>query len=208
MPVYGSPRLFAVSHVLHRHFAPRHPPLTLSSFRDYGEHDVLSVFFVIFCLIINSAIYESDVTDLAYILSIQLVMFRWPRDHGLSRPSPLTGAEQPSLLQSGAFSSGQLLYSFVRETIRPGFLYRVVLLPLRQSSFFVQFSLVATVTKLSSVSRLLFRLSGDEGTRTPGICLAKAALSQLSYIPSSLGKWAFQDSNLRPLPYQRNALTS
>ena len=26
-------------------------------------------------------------------------------------------------------------------------------------------------------------LSGDEGTRTPGLCLAKAALSQLSYIP-------------------------
>ena len=32
---------------------------------------------------------------------------------------------------------------------------------------------------------LLFNLilSGDEGTRTPGLCLAKAALSQLSYIP-------------------------
>ena len=26
-------------------------------------------------------------------------------------------------------------------------------------------------------------LSGDEGTRTPGLRLAKAALSQLSYIP-------------------------
>ena len=26
---------------------------------------------------------------------------------------------------------------------------------------------------------------GDEGTRTPGLCLAKAPLSQLSYIPSS-----------------------
>ena len=25
-PVHGSPRLFAVSHVLHRHLAPRHPP--------------------------------------------------------------------------------------------------------------------------------------------------------------------------------------
>ena len=32
---------------------------------------------------------------------------------------------------------------------------------------------------------LLFNLilNGDEGTRTPGLCLAKAALSQLSYIP-------------------------
>ena len=27
---------------------------------------------------------------------------------------------------------------------------------------------------------------GDEGTRTPGLCLAKAPLSQLSYIPSSV----------------------
>jgi hypothetical protein len=50
-------------------------------------------------------------------------------------------------------------------------------------------------------------LSGDEGTRTPDFRLAKAALSQLSYIPKT-GKWAFQDSNLRPLPYQRNALTN
>ena len=30
-PVHGSPRLFAVSHVLHRHLAPRHPPPALSS---------------------------------------------------------------------------------------------------------------------------------------------------------------------------------
>ena len=30
-PVHGYPRLFAVSHVLHRHLAPRHPPCTLSS---------------------------------------------------------------------------------------------------------------------------------------------------------------------------------
>ena len=104
------------------------------------------------------------------------------------------------------------------------------------------------------------RSGGDEGIRTPDIRLAKAALSQLSYIPISravrpsallgpfvrachrlrwafhpaghrgisgfgslprpsalLGpfvrachrlRWAFQDSNLRPFPYQRNALTN
>ena len=71
-------------------------------------------------------------------------------------------------------------------------------------------------------------LSGDEGIRTPGLRLAKAALSQLSYIPRFsdgplagfthsftrahgpfLGnRWAFQGSNLRPRPYQRRALTS
>jgi hypothetical protein len=49
---------------------------------------------------------------------------------------------------------------------------------------------------------------GDEGTRTPGFRLAKAALSQLSYIPKLILRWAFQDSNLRPRPYQRRALTS
>ena len=49
---------------------------------------------------------------------------------------------------------------------------------------------------------------GDEGTRTPGLRLAKAALSQLSYIPKQNLRWAFQDSNLRPSPYQRRALTS
>ena len=52
-------------------------------------------------------------------------------------------------------------------------------------------------------------LSGDEGIRTPDLRRAKAALSQLSYIPKLTGsRWAFQDSNLRPRPYQRRALTS
>ena len=52
-------------------------------------------------------------------------------------------------------------------------------------------------------------LSGDEGIRTPGLRRAKAALSQLSYIPEYSGtRWAFQDSNLRPRPYQRRALTN
>jgi hypothetical protein len=80
---------------------------------------------------------------------------------------------------------------------------------------------------------LFFRSGGDEGTRTPDPRLAKAVLSQLSYIPikpsavslliaaewhshsaklksiSSLAfLWAFQDSNLGPFPYQRNALTN
>jgi hypothetical protein len=31
-PIHGSPRLIAVSHVLHRHLAPRHSPKALSSF--------------------------------------------------------------------------------------------------------------------------------------------------------------------------------
>ena len=48
-------------------------------------------------------------------------------------------------------------------------------------------------------------VGGDEEARTPGLRRAKAALSQLSYIPMS--RWAWLDSNQRPLPYQRNALT-
>ena len=51
---------------------------------------------------------------------------------------------------------------------------------------------------------------GDDGTRTRDFCLAKAALSQLSYIPICVDasrQWAFLDSNQRPFPYQRNALT-
>ena len=51
-------------------------------------------------------------------------------------------------------------------------------------------------------------ICGDEGARTPDIRLAKAALSQLSYIPASLTRWAFVDLNHRPSPYQRDALTS
>ena len=30
---------------------------------------------------------------------------------------------------------------------------------------------------------------GDEGTRTPGLCDANAALFQLSYIPTERGRW-------------------
>ena len=48
---------------------------------------------------------------------------------------------------------------------------------------------------------------GDEGARTPDLLLAKQALSQLSYIPWMI-KWAILDSNQRPSPYQRDALTS
>ena len=52
------------------------------------------------------------------------------------------------------------------------------------------------------------QFSGDEGTRTPDLLLAKEALSRLSYIPRLNWKWAFQDSDLRPRPYQRRALTN
>jgi hypothetical protein len=63
--------------------------------------------------------------------------------------------------------------------------------------------------------------NGAEGIRTPDLCLAKAAFSQLNYGPlllliqsqtrnlkSSINEWAFVDSNHRPSPYQRDALTN
>jgi 3',5'-cyclic AMP phosphodiesterase CpdA len=64
--------------------------------------------------------------------------------------------------------------------------------------------------------------SGAEETRTPDFLLAKEALYQLSYGPrgarrilrlptegfESSARWAFVDSNHRPLPYQGSALTS
>ena len=61
---------------------------------------------------------------------------------------------------------------------------------------------------------------GDEETRTPDFLLAKEALYQLSYVPlvcsatydavrpPVASRWAFLDSNQRPLPYQGSALTS
>ena len=55
--------------------------------------------------------------------------------------------------------------------------------------------------------------SGAEGIRTPDLLRAREALSQLSYGPVILYVarrlvWAFLDSNQRPSPYQRDALTS
>ena len=48
-------------------------------------------------------------------------------------------------------------------------------------------------------------LAGGKRTRTAGVCLAKAALYQLSYTPVP---WAILDLNQRPHPYQGCALTT
>jgi hypothetical protein len=48
---------------------------------------------------------------------------------------------------------------------------------------------------------------GAERDRTDDLKLAKLALSQLSYSPSS-SKWAWVDSNHRPYAYQAYALTT
>ena len=48
-------------------------------------------------------------------------------------------------------------------------------------------------------------LAGSKRTRTADVCLAKAALYQLSYTPVP---WAILDLNQRPHPYQGCALTT
>jgi hypothetical protein len=47
---------------------------------------------------------------------------------------------------------------------------------------------------------------GDRRDRTDDLMLAKHALSQLSYVPKQW--WAWDDSNVRPHPYQGCALTT
>ncbi len=89
------------------------------------------------------------------------------------------------------------------------------------------FAIVTTPPACTSGWKILlsittFLIGGDEGTRTPDLCRAKAALFQLSYIPSlttlavsSHGSnknhgrgWAFLDSNQGPQSYQDCALTT
>ena len=54
-----------------------------------------------------------------------------------------------------------------------------------------------------SKSKISTKDGGDEQIRTADLRLARAALSQLSYIPG----WAFLESNQGPYPYQGYALT-
>jgi hypothetical protein len=106
-------------------------------------------------------------------------------------------------------STAAILFS---KTKRPGFPPGRCTLPYGLSHLCLRAQVVVR-TVVSFRSTLL--QGGDDGTRTRGIRLAKAALSQLSYIPVLCGltlvaecRWAFQGSNLRPRPYQRRALTS
>ena len=59
----------------------------------------------------------------------------------------------------------------------------------------------------------LINIGGDKRVRTADLCLARAALSQLSYIPIKRllrhhSWWAWLDSNQWPLRYQHSALTT
>ena len=68
------------------------------------------------------------------------------------------------------------------------------------------------------------QVNGDDRARTDNLRLARAALSQLSYVPGFIGtvdkapkgywpdrqvpQWTWEDSNLRPQLYQSCDLTS
>ncbi len=60
----------------------------------------------------------------------------------------------------------------------------------------------------SQTSARSFRSSGDEGTRTPGPCLAKAVLSQLSYIPIKAVSYQSSASSLFTLPLLIELITN
>ena len=90
----------------------------------------------------------------------------------------------------------------------------------RQSRPFCAPRMITISCRLRSVQALRGRVrqsvlasppgSGAEGTRTPDIRLAKAALSQLSYGPGPAvaARWANLDSNQGPQSYQDCALAS
>ncbi len=76
------------------------------------------------------------------------------------------------------------------DTIRPVLPPVLEDLPCGVACLFCQKLDTSFVSMLSIQSKKLnpLSLSGDEGIRTPGLRLAKAALSQLSYIPRNLGR--------------------
>src|SRR5579871_1361379 len=68
-----------------------------------------------------------------------------------------------------------------------------------------------TMARPAVREELPYRTCGDDGVRTRDLRLAKPALSQLSYIPSSLAdrpQWAYLDSNQGPQLYQSCALAN
>ena len=82
---------------------------------------------------------------------------------------------------SGALSPFQS-YSFFKETIRPGSPPGLI------NRADLPFVLRSGRASCHSLLRVHFlQLSGDEGIRTPDLRRAKAALSQLSYIPDVAG---------------------
>ena len=66
---------------------------------------------------------------------------------------------------------------------------------------------IATSVQSNFCVRLIPSLGGASRDRTGDPLLAKQVLSQLSYGPDK-NWWVWEDSNLRPRPYQGRALTT
>ena len=167
-------------HVLHRHLAPRHPPYALSSLT-LRDAEISAFFFLKTSVAIRLL--------RCFVLSGQLGRPGGPPNLWLCSPPR----------RSNLFS----MYAIGPGT-PPGPKRPNAIMPL----CFIQFQFLL---QTPSPVVLLSCSGGDDGTRTRDPRLAKAVLSQLSYIPAPADvdeQWAFQDSNLRPFPYQRNALTN
>ena len=162
-------------HVLHRHLAPRHPPYALSSLT-CRDAEKLTFFMV----------------------AIQLL--RFSSCGGLAPPPaawPPGGGPQPAGLGTTARRSTVLC------SVRPGnsagpsevgaAAPRTARGKMPARSIRLGFPAPCRSPRAPSTQRP----GGDEGTRTPDIRLAKAALSQLSYIPAPLSS-TFSDDPQPP----------
>ena len=160
---HSSPRLFAVYHVLHRHLIPRHPPYALSSLvrRDAEKLTLFS----------SRLAFSFQLSANHLTAAIQLL-----RCTHFGRPL----AANPRLPAAGRRAFAVKLPATVRPGTTPG----------RGGPDRVCRALRFSSAELAFRSNCAFRLcqGGDEGTRTPDFCLAKAALSQLSYIPNQAAR--------------------
>ena len=188
-------------HVLHRHLAPRHPPYALSSLT-CRDAEKLTFFMVAIQLLRFSACGGFDPA------AGGLAAGRWS-------PAGWVGHHGPEVNCAVQRAARQLCRAVGGGAAAP----RSARGKMPARSIRLRFPATCRSPRTPSTQRP----GGDEGTRTPDIRLAKAALSQLSYIPAPLSStfsdaqgashqdpllWAFQDSNLGPFPYQRNALTN
>ncbi len=160
-PAHGSPRLIAVFHVLLRHLTPRHPPCALSSLtqRDAEKLTYFSFFFS-FCR-------RYSVGKVHVHPGLFFRGRRFDRRDG----SPKLGSPSRLSIPLYALRPGVLTGPTDLPVITTCPLYLVLCVDLATQSFFL----------------LLCCSSGDDGTRTRDPCLAKAVLSQLSYIPRITG---------------------
>jgi hypothetical protein len=161
-PAHDSPRLIAVFHVLLRHLTPRHPPCALSSLtqRDAEKLTYFSFFFFLF-------VDAIQLVRCTFAPACSSRGRRFDRRDG----SPKLGS--PSRLSIPLYA------------LRPGVLTGPTDLPVITTC--TQYLVLCVDLATQSFFLLLCCSSGDDGTRTRDPCLAKAVLSQLSYIPRITG---------------------